>query len=128
MGALNGGIGIDAFEAVRDYLAPAVALVPGEMNLEELRGGIAKGEYQLWNGPHSALVTEVIDFPRERVLHFALAGGKLDEIEAMLPPILAWGREIGATRTTLSGREGWQRTFLKQLGWKVKAVVMEAAL
>ena len=123
------GIGLEDFERVRTYLAPAVALVPTEMNLDELHAGIAKGEYQLWSGPHSALVTEVIDFPRERVLHFTLAGGHLAEIEAMLPPILAWGREIGATRTTLAGREGWQRAWLtKKLGWKVKAVVMEAEL
>ena len=78
---------------------------------------IAAGELQLWPGPASCIVTEVIRFPRKTVLNFFLAGGTLRELEAMAPLVCAWGKTQGCDAATFTGRKGWARTFLTRQGW-----------
>jgi len=91
-------------------------------DIEEL---ITTGKAQFWPGETSCIVTEIIEYPRTKDLHFFLAGGNLEELEAMIPPILDWGRANGCTRATLTGRRGWERSFLRDTGWKAKLTVME---
>ncbi len=122
------GIGEVDFDRVSKYIEAALAYGHEQLTLDEVRDFVRTGKYQLWAGVSSVIVTELVDYPRERVLHFTLAGGNQPELRAMLDPILAWGKSKGATRATLLGRLGWQRSFLPQVGWKTTRVVMERSL
>ena len=93
--------------------------------IEDVEELIATGKAQVWPGQDSVIVTEIISYPQAKHLHLFLAGGNLDELEAMLPEILDWGREQGCTRASLSGRRGWERSFLRDQGWKPNLVIME---
>lgn len=84
---------------------------------------------QYWPGVQSAVVTEIIEYPQFRTLHFFLAGGNRAELEAMYPHIEAWGRSKGCSRATMLGRKGWERTFLTQKeGWSQTLVAYEKQL
>lgn len=87
------------------------------------------GRAQCWPGPRSVIITEIIDHPQRRVLHFFLAGGVMRELEAMTPLILAWGRSQGCDAASLIGRKGWHRSFLARTGWKLnESILMEKML
>ena len=84
---------------------------------------------QCWPGPRSVIITEVIDRPRRRVLHFFLAGGVMRELEAMTPLILEWGVTQGCDSASLIGRKGWERSFLARTGWsRNDSILMEKML
>jgi hypothetical protein len=95
---------------------------------EDVAAMVAAGTAQFWGGPTSVIVTEIVQEPQHKVLHFFLAGGNLAELEQMTPLIEQWGRERGCVRASLIGRKGWDRTFLKRQGWHNGLVVLEKDL
>ena len=114
------------FDRYASILQDALEYTDGTHTLADVREGIDVDRLQFWPGVHSAVVTEVAQYPHQRHLHFFLAAGRLPELEAMFPVIREWGRSQGCTRATLVGRAGWTRSFLRGLGWRPTAVVMEA--
>jgi hypothetical protein len=84
--------------------------------------------YQLWPGQSSAVVTEILVYPKLKNLHFFLAGGNLDELKKMRPHIEAWGKSVGCTRVTRAGRKGWERTFLKDEGYEPQWFILSKEL
>ena len=94
--------------------------------LGDIHRAIERDEMQLWEGRDSAMVTQIEETPRQRILHVALAGGNLDELEAMLPAVHAYGVHHFCTMMSLSGRRGWSR--IPQMrgipGWTTVGVTM----
>lgn len=83
------------------------------------------GRMQLWCCGDSALVTEIVEFPRARVVRSVVAGGRLKDILKVLPVAEEWARERGCRYATAGGRTGWGRAlgyefsaaeFVKELG------------
>jgi hypothetical protein len=111
-------------EEARQYLEPALSYAGGTHLWEDIVQGVAEQRYQFWPGNRSAIVTEIIEYPRRRVLHYFLAGGTIPALQAMLPNIDDFGRRHGCTSATLCGRLGWTRSFLMQEGWKPTVVTM----
>lgn len=83
-------------------------------DLADVEAMIDSGEAQLWLGDRSAAVTEIIVYPRLKVLHLWLCGGDLAEIvETMLPRAEKWAKAKGCSRLTTGGRKGWDRVMSK---------------
>ncbi len=96
------------------WIEKALAYAEGTHDLEDVRQAIETGQAQFWPGERSAVVTEINRFPKLTSLHFWLCGGDLSElINDMRPAIEAFGREVGCTRFTTAGREGWQRVMAR---------------
>lgn len=113
------------FAQCKDELLRALEYAGGTHTLDDVWEAIKEGKLQLWLGPHSVLVTEVQSYPQHKTLHFFLGGGVMEEIRAMYPVVMAWGRdEMGCTKASLAGRPGWTRSFLVADGWKSSYVVM----
>lgn len=94
------------------WLEAALAHAHGTHALSDVREMVERREARFWAGRRAAMVTEVHEFPRMRVLHFWLAGGDLAELRDEMRPLAeAWGREQGCTRATISGRRGWARAL-----------------
>ena len=90
---------------------------------------VISGDAHFWPGINSCIVTEFVSSPGKRFLNFFLAAGHLGELEAMTPIILEWGKKNGATHAILTGRRGWERTFLARSGWiKQDYTIMEKEL
>lgn len=119
---------IDAAEWARcaGYIEDALEYADGTHTLDDVRAGIEAGRFLLWTGPHSAVITEIVQYPQLRALNFFLAGGRLEELEIMLPLMLQWGKTQGCTRATLTGRPGWSRSFLTKYGWTNRSVTLGA--
>lgn len=118
--------------AHRQQIESALAYSGGTHTYEDVRAAVEAGDLQYWPGPRSVVITEIMQYPQTRVLNFFLAGaetGHLAELEAMYPEIEKWGRAQGCTVAVMSGRKGWERSFLtRKEGWEPKLVFFEKQL
>lgn len=108
----------------RDWIEAALARSGGTHDWYDIVAGVMNGNLQLWPKPEGVLVTEIITYPRKRVLNVFLGGGKLTELEAMHEEVIAWAKEQGCTCARISGRKGWERAY-KARGWVPLFVTLE---
>ena len=111
-------------DRVRPWLEAALRYSGDTHEWEDVVQGLIDGRMQLWAGDKSAAVTEILVYPRKKVLHVFLAGGTMSQLIDMIDDVAQWGKTQGCTGMTLSGRNGWKR-ILSKLGWDAKMVVME---
>ncbi len=70
-------------------------------------------------------MTEVLVYPRAKVLTSVLGRRKLDQLLDMQGSVVAFARAMGCAKMTIQGRKGWVRA-LAEHGWKhTHAVVMK---
>lgn len=112
------------FQRCQKWLEDALEYSMSGQTLDSVKEGLATGEYVLWPGRDSVIVTEEFQNGQRKFLNFFLAAGNLDELASMAPRIEAWAKDRGVTKVTLFGRRGWERSFMKQAGYKPHWVVM----
>lgn len=93
--------------------------------LEDIQKMVDDGYAQAWTGERSIAVTQIVQYPTKKVLHFFVVGGDLAELQARYPEVEAYAKREGCSGMSLLGRPGWERTFLARTGWKRTAVLME---
>ena len=97
---------------VKEHILAALEYGGNTHGEEDVLTGINERKYQLWPGHRSAVVTEVIQYPRLKAVRIWLAGGDLQELMGMERAISAWAKDIGASRIEIGGgRPGWERTL-----------------
>lgn len=62
---------------------------------------------QLWRLKDFWAVSEVVDTPRGRAIHFLAAAGRYEP--ALVAAMERWARAHGCTAAYFSGRRGWAR-------------------
>lgn len=92
-------------------------------SFDDIAAAVAAGTMQLWPAPRGCLVTEIVQFPRKRVLDVFLGGGELDQLADMHRDVIAWAKSQGCTEAIITGRRGWVRAFAGH-GWKEQATVL----
>jgi hypothetical protein len=114
---------------LRELIESALAYSGGTHTYEDVLQMVEEERLQLWPGVHSVIVTEIIEYPRKRTLHFFIAAGNIAELEQMYPVVEQWGVMKGCTAASLVGRPGWTRSFLsRKEGWKDGLVLMQKDL
>ena len=114
-------------EAYRAQIEAAQAYSGGTHIFEDVLQGVVDGRMQAWINDDTIAITEVVVFPRKRVLHCFLAGGKMRKVIEMMPSAMEWGRAQGCASFTIAGRRGWVRV-LSRHGWRPQFYVMETAI
>lgn len=109
------------FDSVAHLLQPAVDRGIGAMELEDYKERVLTGYMQLWVGEGYAAVTEVLNYPRSRVVLVHLAGGELDSLIEADGELEKFARIVEATGIELVGRKGWVKA-LRDRGYKEAAV------
>ena len=108
------------FDRCSKWLEAALEYSGGTHPIEESAAGVRAGRFQFWPSQNAAAITEIIVYPRLKELHCFLAGGDLDDLKVMRPYVELWAKKQGCSRSTFSGRRGWERTFLKDEGYEPK--------
>lgn len=117
------------FSRLTPEVVRALEYAHGEYTLEDVWRAIATQKAQLWYGNTSFIVTEIVETPQLRIMHFFLAAGNLDELEAMYPLIEEYAAFKGCVRLTMAGRPGWERSFLtREHGWSPQHVIFAKEL
>lgn len=70
---------------------------------------IQRGEVNLYVGDNSAVVTQDLDMPTGKQLHFWLAGGNLNELIKIEKDVEHAAKARGIRRISIIGRRGWRK-------------------
>lgn len=84
-------------------------------DLEDVWQSIIKGLAQFWPGSSSAMVTEIKQFPKKRILNIWLAGGDLEDLKRMEFYVREYAKKTQCDAITIQGRPGWQKVFPQRL-------------
>ena len=102
---------LDELERCRGWIEAALEYSGGTHNFDDVVEGLKSGVLQLWPTPRGCIVTEIVLYPRKRVLNVFLGGGELDQILDMHTDVVDWAKAQGCTALTMSGRAGWKKTI-----------------
>lgn len=108
---------LDELERCREWIEAALEYSGGTHNFDDVAEGLKSGVLQLWPTPKGCIVTEIVLYPRKRVLNVFLGGGELDQILDMHTDVVNWAKAQGCTALTMSGRAGWKKPLAPH-GWK----------
>ena len=113
----NNFLGTQEFERCKPYIEAALEYTGGTHDIIDIYAGLYKGTMQLWPAEKSCLVTEIINYPKKKVLNIFLGGGDLTEILSMHEDVIRWAKDQGCTALNMTGRFGWKKPLAKH-GWK----------
>ena len=113
-----GSIGnmVDDIKNCQKWIEDALEYSGGTHNFEDVVDGLRNGVMQLWAAPKGCIVTEIVVYPRKKVLHVFLGGGKLDQLIDMHKDVIQWAKAQGCAALTMTGRFGWKKP-LAMHGW-----------
>lgn len=100
---------VEAWSLALSYLEPSIEM-SGTHWPADVLDTLASGATQLWLGERSALVTEIIVYPRLKACLVWLAGGDLTEVVEIQRDIAEGAQQRGCSRLEVKGRLGWLRT------------------
>ena len=80
--------------------------------------GVATNALQLWASDKAVIITEIMVYPRKKLLHAPIVAGNLEGVAEIAPSILEFAKFIGCQGVTTAGRKGWERTFLREYNFK----------
>lgn len=115
------------------WIAPLVAKSCERGGDKYLSGDVLKAienrDWQLWVAPGAFAITEIINYPRKRILRLEIGGGKnyKQHFEEFLSIAEAWGKSNGCHGAEVVTREGYSPAF-KACGWRKTQVYMEKEL
>jgi hypothetical protein len=115
---------VSILEHCRKWIEDALEYSGGTHTFEDVTQSILSGRMQLWPAERACAVTEIVVYPKKRVLHVFLAGGEMGQIIDMVSSANAWGKAQGCTSMTIAGRKGWERVLAKH-GYKPVMTVLE---
>jgi len=106
----------DELERCQPWIQAALDRSGGTHLFEDIVQAVMEGKMQFWPANDACAITEIIVFPRKKVLHVFLAGGKLETIVDMNESAVAWAKSLGCDGMSIAGRKGWVKV-LKKKGW-----------
>lgn len=89
----------------------------GTHELEDIKRLIYEGKAQLFQNKKALFITEILNFPKKKVLNAWLTAGSMDGVHELTPIIEEFGRMKGCTEIQMTGRKGWMR-ILKNAEFK----------
>jgi len=108
---------VTEIDRCRPWIEAALEHGHGGHTFDDVASMILTGRLQLWPAERGCLVTEIVVYPRCKVLNVFLGGGEIDQLADMHGDVIAWAKAQGCTMATIQGRKGWERAFAKY-GWK----------
>jgi len=114
---MNAHTQIDELARCRPWIEAALEYSGGTHSFDDVVEALASGKMQLWPAPKGCIVTEIVVYPRKKVLNVFLGAGELDQLMDMHKDVIAWSKAQGCVAVTITGRHGWKKPLTKH-GWK----------
>lgn len=128
---ITGITDIDRFwKDVEPFISEPLAGNDGEFTAEDIYRSLLEKKMQLWvayrDGIKAAMVTEVVNYPRKKVVRIVTLGGDdmAGWIDDGFPLIHRWAKEQGASGMEIMGRKGWIRV-LDRFGYRHAHVILK---
>ena len=107
---------IAEMERCRPWIEAALDRGGNTHDFEDIVQAVQSGFMQFWPAPDACAVTEMLVYPKKKVLHVFLAGGNMDTIIDMDESAKDFAKFNGCSGMTIAGRKGWIR-MLKHKGY-----------
>ena len=108
---------VQELKRCQKWIEDALEYSGGTHEFMDIVNSVLSGHMQLWPNKNACAVTEIVVYPKKKILHVFLAGGKMSEILDMQNSAAEWGRQQGCTGMTIAGRRGWEKV-LSKVGYK----------
>lgn len=95
----------------RPYIEDALEYASGSHTIDDVAVAIAENKAQFFPLSRSAIVTEIVDYPKKTMCRIWLAGGDLEELTQAEVALSAWAKTQGCDGIEIIGRRGWSRTL-----------------
>ena len=105
---------LDALFALRTPLLKALKRAGATHDVQHIADMILRGVLQFFGDERGACITEVIQYPRRKVLNVFLTFGELNACLALQPEMESFALAQGCTALVATGREGWLPALEKQ--------------
>lgn len=115
---------VQEFKRCEQWIQAALDYSHDTFSIEDIFEDMAAGNLQIWPGEKAVIVTQIVQYPRKKIIHCFLAGGDIVELETLHEQVVEWGRSQGCSAVTLTGRPGWTRSFLSDIGYRNTQVQM----
>lgn len=115
---------VDSFVRLEKHIVAALKYSQGTHEIQDVADQIAIGDLQLWSGKDTVAITQLIAYPRKKVLHVFLAGGTQAELKQMEPYVVEWAKNQGCTSITSTGRMGWAKSEMRSIGYRPTHVMI----
>jgi hypothetical protein len=100
-------------------LARALDRMGGGYLVQDILTAIAEGRMQSFAEGDSWAVTQIVDYPRARMIDVLVALGDLEECRRLHDRVLWFARDHDAALVQAYGRRGWIKDA-ESHGWRVK--------
>jgi hypothetical protein len=94
----------------------------GYLTFEDLVSLAREGRVQIWTNEHAIAATEILSYPRKRVLNAIIAAGDVHAVQALEPEIADFAKDARADAMVTHGRPGWGRIGAKS-GWQAHSML-----
>ena len=115
---------VKEFKRCEHWIEAALEYSHGTHNIQNIFEDVMNGRVEFWPGKECALISQVVQYPQKKMIHVFLAGGDISEIEQIEPHIVEWAKQHGCSALSLTGRPGWTKSFLKDIGYQNTQVQM----
>jgi hypothetical protein len=95
----------------RKWIEGALEHSGGTHTFDDICGMVRSGALQFWPADDACAITEIIFYPRKKVLHIFLAGGNMDTIVDMNASAEHFAKLNGCTGMSVAGRRGWSKVL-----------------
>ena len=101
----------------KGVIATALPYTNGTHTLDDVCLAVLSGKLKLWTAPKSVIISEFVNYPRKKYLHYFLIAGDMEEIIAMQSKIIEFAHRNHCDAISGLGRPGWEK-ITKRLGWQ----------
>lgn len=109
---------LSEFIRCRKWIEDALEYSLGTHNVQDLLDDVATNELQLWSSDKAVIITQILVYPRKKLLHAPIVAGNLEGVAEMTPSVIEFAKFIECQGITTAGRKGWERTFLREYNFK----------
>jgi len=108
-------MGLDAeMQRCRKWIEAALEYSGGTHDYQDIVESVKTGAMQFWPAEDACAVTEIIRYPKKKVLHIFLAGGSMERIVDMEESARKFAEINGCTAMSIAGRRGWLKVLSKK--------------
>ena len=101
----------DEFQRCLKWINDALESAHNSHSAEDVFAMCQAGDAQFWPFADSVIITEIVNYPKRRVLRFWLAGGNLNTLLKVEPDIVNWSKQYNCNGVEINGRKGWERVL-----------------
>lgn len=106
---------------IDDQISAALLAGGDLLTIDDLRTQALERRVQWWGDERAAVATEVLSYPRRRILNLFMAAGELRRILALQNDVDAFAQDMGCSFMVAHARPAWGLVG-KPLGWLPRSI------